>query len=139
MPELLRTKTDDIMGRIDRIAARGVPRELLILLSSGLFEAGKTAQRIGAPVGKLADWCRECAIKEPGSLEQIISLGMAADTVVTLSEALANVGQHARLSGLEREVGDLAFDFVLAGRRAELVASAVSLSEKWRLQRADAA
>jgi hypothetical protein len=26
-------------------------------------------------------------------------------------------------------------DFVLAGRRAEQVASAVSLSEKWKLQR----
>src|SRR5215213_10225957 len=113
MAELLRKKTDDVMGRIDRIAARGVPRELLILLSSGLFEAGKTAQRIGAPVGKLADWCRECAIEEPGSLEQIISLGMASDTIVTLTEALANVGHHARSSGVEREVGDLAFDFVL--------------------------
>jgi hypothetical protein len=111
------------------LAASNVPRELLILLSSGLFEAGKTAQRIDAPVGKLADWCCECAIKEPGSLEQIISLGMAADTIVTLSEALANVGQHARLCrDWKREVGDLAFDFVLAGRRAELVASAVSLS-----------
>jgi hypothetical protein len=68
-------------------------------------------------------------------VEQIISLGVSSDTIVTLTEALANVGHHARSSGVEREVGDLAFDFVLAGRRAELVASAVSLSEKWKPQR----
>src|SRR4051812_47080154 len=96
MPELLKAKSNDIMGRIEHIAALGVPRELLILLSSGLFEAGKTAQRIGAPVGKLADWCRESAIGAPGRFEQIISLGMAAETMVTLGETLAKVGHFAR-------------------------------------------
>jgi hypothetical protein len=139
MPDVLSAKADDIMGRIEQIACRGVPKDLLIVLSSGLFAAGKTAQRTGAPVGKLADWCRDGVMRGPGSLEPIISLGMASETMVTLTEALAAVGREARSSGLERETADLAFDFVLAGRRAEQVAAAVSLSEKWKLQRADAA
>ena len=49
MPDVLKAQSNDIMGRIEQIAACGIPRELLILLSSGLFEAGKAAQRAGAP------------------------------------------------------------------------------------------
>ena len=62
MPDVLKAQSNDIMGRIEQIAACGIPRELLILLSSGLFEAGKAAQRAGAPIGKLADWCHECVL-----------------------------------------------------------------------------
>jgi hypothetical protein len=135
MPDVLKAQSNDIMGRIEQIAACGIPRELLILLSSGLFEAGKAAQRAGAPIGKLADWCHECVLAGTTSVEQMISFGMPSETMAELANALADIGRHAEPRGVNEKLAELAFDFVLAGRRAEQVASAVSLSEKWKLQR----
>jgi hypothetical protein len=69
------------------------------------------------------------------SVEQMISFGMPSDTMAELANALADIGRHAKPRGVNEKLAELAFDFVLAGRRAEQVASAVSLSEKWKLQR----
>src|SRR3954467_6748386 len=103
MPDVLKAQSNDIMGRIEQIAACGIPRELLILLSSGLFEAGKAAQRAGAPIGKLEDWCHECVLAGTTSVEQMIRFGMPSETMAELANALADIGRHAKPRGVEGE------------------------------------
>jgi hypothetical protein len=139
MPEVLNPNANDIMGRIDAVAAWGIPRELLILLSAGLLEAGKAAQQTGTPVELIAEWCRQGILEGTASAEQTTSLGIPPETMAQLADVLAGLGRYADGRGARDRLADFAFDLMLTGRRAEQVATAGSLREKWQLRQAHAA
>jgi hypothetical protein len=112
----------DLMGRIEHLVAAGIPKLHLIQLSADLMVAGRVARRIGASVGQLTDWCRDCLNDHPGAAEQLIIQGMPLTMMIRLSNDLASLGWCARACSVPDSFRELAMELALAGRRAEQLA-----------------
>ena len=103
----------DLMGRIERLAAAGIPRESLLQLSADLIEGGKAAQRVGALPDQLANWVRSCVTNPPGHIEEVIGFGLPSVTIAMLLKALADLGWSARACDVSDTLGNFAADFDL--------------------------
>src|SRR4051794_21259475 len=100
----------DLMGRIEHLVAAGIPKLHLLRLSADLMLAGRVARRVGASVGQLTEWCRDCLNDHPGAAEQLISEGMPLTMMIRLSNDLASLGWCARACSVPDSFRELAIE-----------------------------